>query len=307
MIYTVTFSPSVDYVIHIGSIKQGIVNRTESEEIYFGGKGINVSLVLAELGVESTALGFVAGFTGDAIENHLKNAGIRTDFIHLDSGFSRINIKVKSGEETEINGQGADISEDKLNEFFEKIDTLNHGDILVLSGNVPKSIPNDIYGQILERIERNDKFVRTVVDASGNLLLNTLKYEPFLIKPNQAETEEIFGRKLENAADVLECASELRKMGARNVLISRGKKSAVFISEKGETIICNSCFGKLKNSVGAGDSMVAGFIAGFIDDNTYSNFDYAMKLGLAAGSATAFSDGLAKKDDIFGLFNEFYS
>lgn len=306
MIYTVTFSPSVDYVIHIDDIKSGIVNRTNSEEIYFGGKGINVSLVLAELGVESTALGFVAGFTGDAIENHLKNAGIRTDFVHLDNGFSRINVKIKSGEETEINGQGADISQDKLNEFFKKIDMLNHGDMLVLSGNIPKSLPDDIYGQILERIEKNDKYVRTFVDASGNLLLNTLKYEPFLIKPNQAELEGIFGRKLSNVAEVLECAVKLREMGAKSVLVSRAEKSAVFINEQGEVLICNSCIGKLKNSVGAGDSTIAGFIAGLITDHKCHNYDYALKLGLAAGSATAFSDGLAKKDDVFRLFDEFY-
>lgn len=306
MIYTVTFSPSVDYVIHIDNIKTGIVNRTENEEIYFGGKGINVSLVLAELGVESTALGFVAGFTGDAIENHLKNAGIRTDFVHLDSGFSRINVKIKSGGETEINGQGADIPQDKLNEFFKKIDMLNHGDMLVLSGNIPKSLPDDIYGQILERIEKNDKYVRTFVDASGNLLLNTLKYEPFLIKPNQAELEGIFGKKLSNVAEVLECAVKLREMGAKSVLVSRAEKSAVFINEHGKVLICNSCIGKLKNSVGAGDSTIAGFIAGLITDCKCHSYDYALKLGLATGSATAFSDGLAKKDDVFRLFDKFY-
>lgn len=303
MIYTVTFSPSVDYVIHIDGIKPGIVNRTNSEEIYFGGKGINVSLVLAELGVESTALGFVAGFTGNAIENHLKSVGIRTDFVHLDSGFSRINVKIKTDEETEINGQGADIPQDKLNEFFEKLDMLNHGDTLVLSGSVPKSLPDNIYECILERISH--KNVRTFVDAEKSLLTDTLKYNPFLIKPNQAELEDIFGRKLRNTVEILECAVQLRRMGAVSVLVSRAEEGAVLIDAHGQIHIRCSCTGKLKNSVGAGDSMLAGFIAGCQLHN--DDYDYALKLGLATGSATAFSDGLAKSADIFRLFNDFYN
>ena len=303
MIYTVTLNPSVDYVIHIDKITAGVVNRTEKEELYFGGKGINVSLILAELGIESTALGFTAGFTGAAIENYLKTQGIKTDFIRLDNGFSRINVKIKSGEETEINGRGADISENKLNEFFSKIDTLSDGDTLVLSGSVPKSLPDNIYECILKRI--SNKNMRTFVDAEKNLLIDTLKYKPFLIKPNQAEIEDIFGKKLEKTTDILECAVQLKAMGAVSVLVSRAGDEAVFVDADGESHILRPCTGELKNSVGAGDSMLAGFIAGCQLSN--DDYDYAFKLGLSAGSATAFSDGLAKKDDIFKLFNSFYS
>ncbi len=303
MIYTVTLNPSVDYVIHIDKITAGVVNRTEKEELYFGGKGINVSLILAELGIESTALGFTAGFTGEAIENYLKTQGIQTDFIRLDNGFSRINVKIKSGEETEINGRGADISENKLNEFFSKIDTLSDGDTLVLSGSVPKSLPDNIYECILKRI--SNKNMRTFVDAEKNLLIDTLKYKPFLIKPNQAEIEDIFGKKLEKTTDILECAVQLKAMGAVSVLVSRAGDEAVFVDADGESHILRPCTGELKNSVGAGDSMLAGFIAGCQLSN--DDYDYAFKLGLSAGSATAFSDGLAKKDDIFKLFNSFYS
>lgn len=294
MIYTVTFSPSVDYIIHIGEIKSGAVNRTDSEQICFGGKGINVSLILAQLDTKSTAMGFTAGFTGDAIEDYLKKSGISTDFVHLDNGFSRINVKIKSGEETEINGRGADIPQEKLDEFFGRLDNLKDGDTLILAGSIPKSVPDDIYERILAYTA--EKSVRTVVDAEKTLLTRTLKYKPFLIKPNHIELGEIFGRQLETVDEIVRCARELKAMGAVNVLVSRAEKGAVLVDESGEVHVAEAYSGTVRNSVGAGDSMLAGFIAGYS-----KGYDYALKLAVASGSATTFCDSLAKKDDIFGL------
>lgn len=295
MIYTVTFNPAVDYVIHINSIKQGTVNRPSHEEIYFGGKGINVSLVLAELGVKSTALGFVAGFTGKAIEDYLKAKGIETDFVHLDSGFSRINVKIKSDEETEINGQGADITKNKIDEFFGKLDRLNDGDTLILAGSVPKSMPNDIYEKILEYIK--PKKIRIVVDAEKNLLLPTLKYNPFLIKPNHIELSEIFDKRIESAEETIKYAHELQNAGAVNVIVSRGGKGAILVDEYKKTHLCRAYDGTVKNTVGAGDSMIAGFLVGY-DSKDYK---YALEFSVVCGCATAFSDGLASAEDIHRL------
>ena len=298
MIYTVTFNPAVDYVVHVENMKNGSVNRSSCEEIYFGGKGINVSVVLNELGVPSVALGFVAGFTGQAIRDGIENIGIRTDFINLGSGNSRINIKIKSGQETEINGQGPFIDDKALDEFFRKLDMLKDNDILILAGSIPKSLPDDIYERILSRTA--DKNIRTVVDATNKLLLNTLKYKPFLIKPNNHELGEMFGVNISETDDIVKYARKLRDMGAENVLVSMAEKGALLVDENNQIHICGVCRGNVKNSVGAGDSMVAGFVAGSMN----GDYEYALKLGTAAGGATAFSDGLAVKDKIFELLKQ---
>ncbi|MBP3760060.1 MAG: 1-phosphofructokinase [Ruminococcus sp.] len=298
MIYTVTFNPAVDYVVHVENMKNGSVNRSSCEEIYFGGKGINVSVVLNELGVPSVALGFVAGFTGQAIRDGIENIGIRTDFINLGSGNSRINIKIKSSQETEINGQGPFIDDKALDEFFRKLDMLKDNDILILAGSIPKSLPDDIYERILSRTA--DKNIRTVVDATNKLLLNTLKYKPFLIKPNNHELGEMFGVNISETDDIVKYARKLHDMGAENVLVSMAEKGALLVDENNQIHICGVCRGNVKNSVGAGDSMVAGFVAGSMN----GDYEYALKLGTAAGGATAFSDGLAVKDKIFELLKQ---
>lgn len=298
MVYTVTFNPAIDYVVHIGKMKFGGVNRSESEEIYFGGKGINVSFVLNELGIRSKALGFVAGFTGEAIEKGVAAKGIETDFVHLGNGFSRINVKIKSNDETELNGQGPKISEADLDLLFHKLDKLKDGDTIVLGGSIPNTLPSDIYEKILEFL--SDRKIKTVVDATKDLLKNVLKYKPFLIKPNNHELGEMFGVTLTTNEEIAEYAAKLKEMGARNVLVSMAGDGALLLDEKGKTYICGVCRGTVKNSVGAGDSMVAGFIAGSLEED----YEYALKLGTAAGGATAFSDGLAKKDDIYRLLKQ---
>lgn len=298
MIYTVTFNPAVDYIVHTGEMKVGGVNRSGKEEIYFGGKGINVSVVLNELGIKSKALGFVAGFTGDAIERGIAQRGIETDFVHLDHGFSRINIKIKSGEETEVNGQGPVIGEAALNEFFEKLDELENGDTIVLAGSIPNSVSSDIYEKILKYI--SEKKIRTVVDATKDLLLNVLKYKPFLVKPNHYELGEMFGVTLKTKEEITMYAARLKEMGARNVLVSMASDGALLLDENGEIHVCGVCQGTVKNSLGAGDSMVAGFIAGM----EKGDYGYALRLGTAAGGATAFSDGLAERDDIYRLLEQ---
>ena len=297
MVYTVTFNPAVDYIVHTDELRVGMTNRSEREEIYFGGKGINVSLVLRELGIKSKALGFVAGFTGAAIEKALLESGVDADFVHLDSGFSRINVKIKSSAETELNGSGPDIPEKALAELFEKLDEIKDGDAIVLAGSIPADLPEDIYERILERL--HGKKIRAVVDATKDLLLNVLKYEPFLVKPNKQELEEMFGVKLQSVDDIIIYAKKLREMGAKNVLVSMAGEGAVLLDENGETHVCGVCRGIVKNSVGAGDSMVAGFIAG-----CEKSYDYALKLGTASGGATAFSDGLARKDKIYELIKQ---
>ena len=298
MIYTVTFNPAIDYVVRTEEMKVGVVNRTESEEIYFGGKGLNVSIILNELGIKSEALGFVAGVTGEAIENGMAKDGIKTDFIHLDNGFSRINVKIRSSFETEINGQGPEISEENIEELFKKLNKIQDGDTIVLAGSIPASLPSDIYERILEYLK--NKKIRAIVDATGDLLMNVLKYKPFLIKPNNFELEEIFGVELKTAEDVSEYALKLKEMGAVNVLVSMAGDGAILADENGKIHACGVCSGTVKNSVGAGDSMVAGFIAGCEKES----YEYALKLGTAAGGATAFSDGLAKKDLIYSLLEQ---
>lgn len=297
MVYTVTFNPAVDYIVHTDELKIGMTNRSEREEIYFGGKGINVSLVLKELGIKSRALGFVAGFTGTAIENSLVERGIDADFVHLKKGCSRINVKIKSASETELNGRGPEIPEEALTELLEKLDKIEDGDTLVLAGSIPSDLPEDIYEKILERL--NGKKIRAVVDATRDLLMNVLKYKPFLIKPNNHELGEIFGVELKTIDEIVEHARKLKEMGAQNVLVSMAGDGAVLLDENGKTHVCGVCKGQVKNSVGAGDSMVAGFIAGCERD-----YEYALKLGTAAGGATAFSEGLAENKEIFELLGQ---
>lgn len=298
MIYTVTFNPALDYVVRMdGDLAPGMTNRSSSEEYYFGGKGINVSMVLAELDLKSTALGFIAGFTGDAIDAGVKAAGIDTDFIKLEEGISRINVKLKASEETEINAQGPKISERAQQELMDKLSKLVSGDVLILAGSIPNSLPDDVYERILKMLQ--DKGIQFVVDATKDLLTNVLKYHPFLIKPNNFELGEIVGKTLTTDDEIYNGALELQKMGARNVLISMAGDGAMLVDENGERYRIGVPKGKVRNSVGAGDSMVAGFVAGYMKTK---NYETALKMGTAAGSATAFSDGLAQKADIEALY-----
>lgn len=292
MVYTVTFNPAIDYVVHTGEMKLGATNRSEKEEMYFGGKGINVSIVLRELGIGSKALGFTAGFTGEAIEKGLSEMGIDADFVRLKNGNSRINVKIKSAEETELNGQGPDIDEAAINALFAKLDKLSDGDTLILAGSIPSSLPSDIYEKILGRLSGRN--IKTVVDATKDLLLNVLKYKPFLVKPNNHELGEMFGAELKTDEEIEKYARKLQEMGAVNVLISMAGDGAMLIDEYGKMHRCGVCRGTVRNSVGAGDSMVAGFTAGSLK----GDYEYALKLGTAAGGATAFSDGLAEKAKI---------
>ncbi len=298
MIYTVTFNPAIDYVVYVEDMRTGDINRPESEGIYCGGKGINVSLVLGELGIPSRALGFVAGFTGRAIEEGVSRSGVETDFIHLEKGCTRINVKIKSKQETDINGQGPEINEKAIAQLYEKLDKLQDGDTLVLAGSIPGSLPVDIYADILARL--SEKRIKAVVDATGDLLLHTLKYRPFLVKPNHHELGELFGVTLSGMDEITNYARKLKEMGAMNVLISMAEDGAVLVDEYGEVHRCGVCRGTMKNSVGAGDSMVAGFIAGSAD----GDYGYALKLGTAAGGATAFSEGLARRTEINELLKQ---
>ena len=300
MIYTVTLNPSIDYIVRLDKLTTGITNRTTAEEYYYGGKGINVSLVLAELDLDSTAYGFVAGFTGKAIENGIRNDHIITDFIKLKEGISRINIKIKAGEETEINGQGPHISEVELERLLQKIDRVAAGDTLVLAGSIPNTMPDDVYERMMERISR--KNVRIVVDATKKLLVNSLKYKPFLIKPNRQELSEIFDVEVKTEDDIEKYAKELQKMGARNVLISLGGEGAMLIDENGQKHKAGVLKEKVLNTVGSGDSMVAGFVAGYVKTGDYA---YALKLGSVCGNATAFLPGLATKEKINELLEKF--
>lgn len=297
MIYTVSFNPAWDYMMSVDDFEIGKTNRSSFESIMFGGKGINVSAVLKELDITSTALGFVAGFTGEALESEIKSKGIKTDFIKLSQGMTRINIKLKTGKETEINGRGPKINEAAIELLFEKLDTLGGGDILILAGSIPADMPDDIYEKILERLK--DREITFVVDATKDLLLNVLKYNPFLIKPNIHELEEIFKTELKTDEDITEKAEILQKKGAKNVLISMGGNGAILVDENESIHKIGVAEGKVINSVGAGDSMVAGFMAGY---EKYHDYALALKLGTAAGNATAFSEGLAKKDMIDTVF-----
>lgn len=296
MIYTVTFNPAIDYIVKVDNLTLGMVNRTAQEDIYYGGKGINVSIVLNNLGIKSTALGFVAGFTGKEISDGVANMGVESDFITLREGLSRINVKIKSQEESEINGQGPMIHEDELEKLYEKLSNIKDGDILVLAGSIPNTLPEDIYEKIMAKLQ--DKDIKIVVDATKDLLLNVLKYHPFMIKPNNHELGEMFGVVLKTNEEIIEYAKELQKRGARNVLVSMAGDGAILVAEDGQTFISAPPKGTVKNSVGAGDSMVAGFVAGYLKNNSYEE---ALKMGIATGSASAFSEGLATKEDVMAL------
>ncbi len=293
MIYTVTLNPSLDYIVAVDDFKLGYTNRTSNELMLPGGKGTNVSIVLKNLGIDSTALGFVAGFTGDEIVRELEETGINTDFVKMKDGISRINMKLSSIDGTEINGQGPDIPKEQLDRLMERLMMLGDGDILVLAGSIPATMPSDIYEQIMKKLQ--DKNVTIIVDATKDLLLNVLKYHPFLIKPNHHELGEIFGVELSEWEDVVPYAKKLQEMGAVNVLVSMGGKGGVLLSEDGKVVATKATASVVKNSVGAGDSSVAGFIAGWLQKKDY---DYAFSMAMATGGASAASDYLATKQEV---------
>ena len=299
MIYTVTFNPSLDYIVSVNDFQLGLTNRTDSELILPGGKGINVSTILMNLGIDSTAFGFAAGFTGEEIIREVEAMGIRSDFIKIDSGISRINLKLKNIDGTEINGSGPEISEEKIEELLRKLDILGEGDILVLAGSIPASMPADMYSTIMERLQH--KNVTFIVDATKDLLINVLKYKPFLIKPNNHELGELFCLEFNTHEEVIPYAKELQKQGARNVLVSMGGKGAVLVAEDGSVYEAPAPKGTLVNAVGAGDSMVAGFTAGWIEKKDYR---HAFYMGVSAGSASAFSENLATKEEIMDLYEK---
>ncbi len=292
MIYTVTFNPALDYIVRVEQFNVGEVNRAAYSEIMAGGKGVNVSLVLKNLGHESTALGFAAGFTGEKLVRDLKDKGCRTDFIFLEQGMTRINVKIKGQEETEINGEGPEITPVAIRAMMIKLERLREGDILILSGSIPKTLPEDIYEKVIVR--QQGKNVRIVVDATKNLLKETLEYNPFLIKPNHHELGELFGVTISNPEEALSYAEKLQQMGAVNVLVSMAGEGAVLLDEYGNKHMSPAPEGRLVNSVGAGDSMVAGFMAGYLETK---NYEQAFRMGIAAGSASAFSEFLATREE----------
>ena len=300
MIYTVTFNPSLDYIVSVENFTVGRVNRTNEELILPGGKGINVSIVLHNLGVESTALGFTAGFVGEEIKRQIEKFHIHTEFVNIEKGVSRINVKLRSTEESEINGMGPHIDEASLQEFYTQLDTLQQDDVLVLAGSIPASLPNSIYGDIMKRLI--GKNIRIVVDATKDLLVNVLQYHPFLIKPNNYELGEIFGEEdLKDKERIVEYAKKLQEMGATNVLVSMAGDGAVLVAENGLVCKCEAPKGIVKNSVGAGDSMVAGFLYGYLEKG---NFEEAFRYGVCTGSASAFSDYLATKEEVMELITK---
>lgn len=299
MVYTVTFNPALDYVMNVEKLSTDDINRTESEELYYGGKGINVSAILSRLNIPTVALGFTAGFTGKKLREMMDDDGVKNDFTELNSGFTRINVKVKFGKELDINANGPEITADKIKELFLKLKKLNDGDYLVLAGSVPASLPDDLYSKILE--ELSGKNINIVVDTTGNQLINVLKYKPFLIKPNHHELGEIFGQEMDTTEKITEYAKKLQDMGAVNVLVSRGGDGAVLVDGNGTVHPAAAVEGTLVNSVGCGDSMVAGFIAGYITNKSYSE---ALKLSVASSAATAFSKELAKADEIYKIYKE---
>ena len=300
MIYTVTFNPAIDYVVRLDApLEVGEVNRAGGEDCVLGGKGINVSGVLAQLDCPSVALGFVAGETGAWLERGLEKQGQETDFVHLEQGMTRINVKIKAGQETELNGAGPDIPESAVRQLEEQLDALNENDILILAGSIPRSLPQDTYERLLARLQ--GKGVRAVVDATRDLLVNVLQYRPFLIKPNNHELGEIVGRELKTDAEIIAAARALQEKGACNVLVSMAGDGAILVDETGKVHRIGCPRGKVVNSVGAGDSMVAGFVAGWMQTGSY---DMALRLGTACGSATAFSLGLATREKIEELLKQ---
>ncbi len=300
MIYTVTFNPSLDYIVTVDNFTCGKVNRTREECIFPGGKGINVSIVLQNLGYENTALGFLAGFTGEKLQTLMEENGVVADFIGVQEGRTRINVKLRSAEETEINGQGPVISEENIRQLYDKLEKLQDGDVLVLAGSIPDGMPGSMYLDIMKYLERKD--LQIVVDATGDLLRNVLSYHPFLVKPNHYELGELFGITIIGKADVVVYGRKLQELGARNVLVSMAGAGAVLIAEDGSVYETAAPRGEVVYSVGAGDSMVAGFIAGYLRTGNYED---ALKIGVCAGSASAFSDNLATKEAVEELMHQF--
>lgn len=299
VIYTVTFNPSLDYIVSVKDFRPGMTNRTSSELMLAGGKGINVSIVLGNLGIKSTALGFIAGFTGDEIVRRLHNGGINSEFIKINDGISRINIKLKSIDGTEINGQGPHIDSSHIEQLMNRLRRLESGDVLVLAGSIPAGISDNIYKDIMDMLK--DKGVQIVVDASSRLLTNVLEYNPFFIKPNQHELGDIFNVTLNTQEEVIPYALELKKMGAVNVCVSMGGKGAILVADDGNVYKAKAPDGILKNSVGAGDSLVAGFLSGWIEKKDY---EYAFRKGVATGSASAFSERLATNGEVNDLIGK---
>lgn len=299
MIYTVTLNPSLDYVMHLDNLEVSGVNRSKKEEVYPGGKGINVSIVLNNLRIPNKALGFIAGFTGNEIDRIMKQLGTSTDFIMLDQGISRVNIKLEAGKETEINGMGPRITPADVRELYAKLDEIQDGDFLVLAGSIPNSVPDSIYQDIMK--ELSHKNINIVVDATKNLLLNVLKYKPFLIKPNHIELAQMFNVTLHSDEEIVTYARKLQEMGAQNVLISMGGDGSILITSEGEVVKITVPKGTVVNTVGSGDSMVAGFIAGYLKSK---DLKQALKFATATGSATAFSTWLATKDTIDDLLSQ---
>lgn len=296
MIYTLTFNPSLDYIVTVPRFTCGIVNRTTEEVIFPGGKGINVSMVLKNLGFENTALGFLAGFTGDKLKSLVEEKGIHAEFISVKEGMSRINVKLRSEQETEINGQGPAIGETDIQKLYERLEQLKDGDILVMAGSIPDVMPGTMYMDIMKHLR--DKKLKIVVDATKDLLVNVLEYHPFLIKPNNHELGEIFGVAIQEKTDVVTYAKKLQEKGARNVLISMAGDGAVLVAEDGTVYESGAPKGKVVNSVGAGDSMVAGFLAGYLEHDSYEK---AFRMGVCTGSASAFSEQLATKEEVLAL------
>ncbi len=306
MIYTVTLNPALDYIVEVNNLTMGATNRTSFEQMLPGGKGLNVSFVLKNLGYPTTALGFLAGFVGDEIERRVAETGVITEFMKLEEGCSRINMKIRNVDGTEINGMGPKIPSEKISELIEKLDALQENDMLVLAGSIPSSVPATIYRDIMERLEkrskaRGKKGPMVVVDATKNLLQNVLPYSPFLIKPNHHELGELFGVTLNTREEVVPYAKKLQEQGARNVLVSMGGLGAVLVDEQGSVYLSEAPEGIVVNSVGAGDSMVAGFLAGWLDKKDY---EYAFHMGLTAGSASAFSENLATREEVEKLYKE---
>lgn len=307
MIYTITFNPALDYTVQVEEFEIGKINRTKSENILAGGKGLNVSIILKRLGIENTALSFIAGFTGKELERKIQQYNIKTEFIETTKGYTRINVKISSlrknsliqRNETALNGNGPEITQENIDELLKKIKKINSNDMVILSGNVPKCINEDIYEIICK--ELNEKNVKFVVDASQKLLMNCLKYKPFFIKPNKEELEETFNTKIETKEEIIIYAKKLQEKGAKNVLISLGGDGAILLTEKNEVYYSNTPKGQVINTVGAGDSMVAGFVAGYLKKKDYKE---ALKLGIASGSATAFSAGLAMNEEINELLKQ---
>jgi 1-phosphofructokinase len=299
VIYTVTFNPSLDYIVSVKDFRPGMTNRTSSELMLAGGKGINVSIVLGNLGIKSTALGFIAGFTGDEIVRRLHNGGINSEFIKINDGISRINIKLKSIDGTEINGQGPHIDSSHIEQLMNRLRRLESGDVLVLAGSIPAGISDNIYKDIMDMLK--DKGVQIVVDATSRLLTNVLEYKPFFIKPNQHELGDIFNVTLNTQEEVIPYALKLKKMGAVNVCVSMGGKGAILVADDGNVYKAKAPDGILKNSVGAGDSLVAGFLSGWIEKKDY---EYAFRKGVATGSASAFSERLATVGEVNMLIDK---